>query len=50
MNGAVKLPIPSVSTLMATINVSNLERFFVAAAIVHWVRGQEYDLETLRWS
>jgi hypothetical protein len=30
-----------------TVNLTNEESIYVAAAIVRWVQGQEYGLETL---
>jgi PilZ domain len=34
-------------TCSLTVNLPNQESIFVAAAIVRWVRGQEYGPETL---
>lgn len=41
------LPLQSEQTCPLTVNLPNQPSLFVAAAIVRWVRGQEYDLETL---
>jgi PilZ domain len=41
------LPLRVGETCSLTINLPNQESILVAAAIVRWVRGQEYGLETL---
>jgi PilZ domain len=41
------LPLRVGQTCSLTVNLPNQESLFVAAAIVRWVRGQEYGLETL---
>jgi len=41
------VPLRVGETCSLTVNLLNQESIFVAAAIVRWVRGQEYGLETL---
>jgi hypothetical protein len=41
------VPLRVGQTCSLTVNLPNQESIFVAAAIVRWVRGQEYGLETL---
>ena len=41
------VPLRVGETCSLTVNLPNQESIFVAAAIVRWVRGQEYGLETL---
>ena len=41
------LPLRVGQTCPLTVTLPNQESLFVAAAIVRWVRGQEYGLETL---
>jgi hypothetical protein len=41
------VPLRVGETCSLTVNVPNQESIFVAAAIVRWVRGQEYGVETL---
>ena len=41
------LPLPVGQTCSLTVNLPIEERIVVAAAIVRWVRGQEFGLETL---
>jgi len=41
------LPLRVGETCSLTVNLPNQQSIFVAAAIVRWVRGQEYGLETL---
>ena len=41
------VPLRVGQTCSLTANLPNQESIFVAAAIVRWVRGQEYGLETL---
>ena len=41
------VPLRVGQTCPVTINLPNQESLFVATAIVRWVRGQEYGLETL---
>jgi hypothetical protein len=45
LSGDVPLRVGQTSSL--TVNLSNQPSIVVAAAIVRWVRGQEYGLETL---
>jgi hypothetical protein len=45
LSGDVPLRVGETSSL--TVNLPNQESIFVAAAIVRWVRGQDYGLETL---
>ena len=45
LSGDVPLRVGETSSV--TVNLPNQESIFVAAAIVRWVRGQEYGLETL---
>ena len=41
------VPLRVGETCSLTVNLPNQESIFAAAAIVRWVRGQEYGLETL---
>ena len=41
------VPLQVGQTCSLTVNLPNEERIFVAAAVVRWVRGQEFGLETL---
>jgi hypothetical protein len=41
------VPLRVGQTCSLTVNLPNQESIFVADAIVRWVRGQEYGLETL---
>jgi hypothetical protein len=41
------VPLRVGETCSLTVNLPNQESIFVGAAIVRWVRGQEYGLETL---
>lgn len=41
------MPLRVGQTCPVTINLPNQPSLFVAGAIVRWVRGQEYGLETL---
>ena len=41
------VPLQVGQTCSLTVNLPNEESVFVAAAIVRWVRGQEFGLETL---
>ena len=41
------LPLRVGETCSLTVNVPNQDSIVVATAIVRWVRGQEYGLETL---
>ena len=41
------VPLRVGETCSLTVNLPNQESIAVAAAIVRWVRGQEYGLETL---
>jgi hypothetical protein len=41
------VPLRVGQTCSLTVNLPDQESIFVAAAIVRWVRGQEYGLETL---
>ena len=41
------VPLRVGQTCSLTVNLPNQESIFVAAAIVRWVSGQEYGLETL---
>ena len=41
------VPLQAGQTCSLTVNLPNEESIVVAAAIVRWVRGQEYGLETL---
>jgi len=41
------VPLRVGETCSLTVNLPNQESIFVAAAIVRWVRGQEYGLETV---
>jgi len=41
------LPLHVGQTCSLTVNLLNEESIYVAAAIVRWVRGQEYGLETM---
>ena len=41
------VPLRVGQTCSLTVNLPNEESIVVAAAIVRWVRGQEYGLETL---
>ena len=41
------LPLRVGQTCALTVNLPNQSSIFVTAAIVRWVRGQEYGLETL---
>ena len=41
------VPLRFGQTCPVTINLPNQPRLFVAGAIVRWIRGQEYGLETL---
>ena len=41
------VPLRVGQTCPLTVNLPNQESLVVAAAIVRWVRGQEYGLETL---
>ena len=41
------VPLRVGETCSLTVNLPNQESLYVAAAIVRWVRGQEYGLETL---
>ena len=41
------VPLRVGETCSLTVNLPDQESIFVAAAIVRWVRGQEYGLETL---
>src|SRR6266852_4785048 len=41
------VPLRVGQTCSLTVNLPNEESIFVATAIVRWVRGQEYGLETL---
>jgi len=41
------VPLQVGQTCSLTVNLPNQENIVVAAAIVRWVRGQEYGLETL---
>jgi hypothetical protein len=41
------VPLRVGETCSLTVNLPNQESIVVAAAIVRWVRGQEYGLETL---
>ena len=41
------VPLRVGQTCPLTVNLPNQRSIFVAAAIVRWVRGQEYGLETL---
>jgi hypothetical protein len=45
LSGDLPLEVGQMCSL--TVNLPNEERIVVAAAIVRWVRGQEYGLETL---
>ena len=45
LSGDLPLQVGQMCSL--TVNLPNEERIVVAAAIVRWVRGQEYGLETL---
>ena len=45
LSGDLPLQVGQMCSL--TVNLPNEERIAVAAAIVRWVRGQEYGLETL---
>jgi PilZ domain-containing protein len=45
LSGDLQLHVGQMCSL--TVNLPNEERIVVAAAIVRWVRGQEYGLETL---
>ena len=45
LSGEVPLQIGQTCSL--TVNLPNEESIFVAAAIVRWIRGQEFGLETL---
>jgi hypothetical protein len=45
LSGDVPLRVDQMCSL--TVNLPNQESIFVAAAIVRWVSGQEYGLETL---
>ena len=45
LSGDLPLQVGQMCSL--TINLPNEERIVVATAIVRWVRGQEYGLETL---
>ncbi|MCI0428419.1 MAG: PilZ domain-containing protein [Nitrospiraceae bacterium] len=42
-----EVPLRVGETCSLTVNLPNQESIFVAAAIVRWVRGQEFGLETL---
>ena len=42
-----ELPLRVGETCSLTVNLPNQSSIFVATAIVRWVRGQEYGLETL---
>ena len=41
------VPLRVGQTCSLTVNLPNQESLFVVAAIVRWVRGQEFGLETL---
>ncbi|MCI0426924.1 MAG: PilZ domain-containing protein, partial [Nitrospiraceae bacterium] len=41
------VPLQVGQTCSLTVNLPNEESIFMAAAIVRWVRGQEFGLETL---
>ena len=41
------VPLRVGETCSLTVNLPNQQSIYVAAAIVRWVRGQEYGLETL---
>jgi len=41
------LPMRVGESCSLTVNLPSQQRIFVAAAIVRWVRGQEYGVETL---
>ena len=41
------VPLRVGQTCSLTVNLMNEESIFVATAIVRWVQGQEYGLETL---
>jgi hypothetical protein len=41
------VPLRVGETCSLTVNLPNQESIFVAAAVVRWVRGQEYGMETL---
>ena len=41
------VPLRVGQTCPLTVTLPNQESLFVAAAIVRWVRGQEYGLETV---
>ena len=41
------VPLRVGETCSLTVNLPNQESIFVATAIVRWVRGQEYGVETL---
>jgi hypothetical protein len=41
------VPLRVGQTCSLTVNLTNEESIYVAAAIVRWVQGQEYGLETL---
>ena len=45
LSGDLPLQVGQMCSL--TVNLPNEERIVVTAAIVRWVRGQEYGLETL---
>ena len=45
LSGDVPLQVGQTCPLI--VNLPNQQRIFVAAAIVRWVRGPEYDMETL---